>query len=153
MKNKKSLILFAAIASILLSACGSTDSSDSVSKTEEALLISEFLFEQYDEGMISVGEVVKSETLMELVEEETDIYKALSDNFYYSRMTFIDENAVLITGESLFQSVRGYLITNGAKISEGCYDVPEGFGFDANKITVHSKSEKYENLYFWTAGL
>lgn len=85
---------------------------------------------------------------MEKIHNNADVYKAVR-YLDFCNIRFLDEHTVMITEDVIFQSVRGYLVTDGQKsYSNGICKIP-GSGFDGQQIDIHKGSE---NIYSWNGG-
>lgn len=104
-----------------------------------------YVLEGVADGRFQVGESYK---LSQLDPTEEAVRAALSQPFYYVRP--VEEDVVLILGESIFQSISGYLVTTGERKLPALYDtgltwIDMGGQVNTGKITEH--------LYGWTGGL
>lgn len=120
-------------------------------KSTAALTIADFMFKEIEKGNISTDVSIDAERLLQLAGEYSDVYKAFI-NADFIDVFMLDNHTVMFISDVIFQSVRGYLVTDGLEITSYRIDVPHDFGFDGDNISVH-KSEKYDNLYSWDAGL
>ena len=65
-------------------------------------------------------------------------------------VSYLDEHTVFVEYGAYFQSVSGYLITDGKKSYPDSYLEIPGSGYDGSRIYIHKESD---NIYSWSAGL
>lgn len=104
-----------------------------------------YVLEGVADGRFQVGE---SYELSQLDPTAEAVRAALSQPFYYVRP--VEEDVVLIIGETLFQSVSGYLVTVGTR------ELPEFYETGVKGLDVGGRvhtGKITEHLYGWTGGL
>lgn len=118
-------------------------------RSQKLTTIGEYMFDKLHNGDFDTGIYLNKIELMEQIDNNPDAYNAVR-YLDFDDIKFWDEHTVLITEEVIFQSVRGYLITDGQKCyPNGFLEIP-GSGYDGGRIYVY---EVKENIYSWSAGL
>ena len=121
-------------------------------KREAAYKIGTYLLEAAENGDVKTGDLIEEKEILKLAGENSEIYKTVC-NSDFAYMYILDDNNVLMVNDAIFQSVNGYLITNGEEIPDDTIlDVP-GLHFDGNHICGLTKCGNHSNLYTWHAGL
>ena len=118
-------------------------------RSQKLTTIGEYMFDRLHDGDFDTDIHLNKRELLEQIDNNPDAYNAVrySD---FEDIEFLDEHTVMITEEVIFQSVRGYLITDGQKsYPNGFLELP-GSGYDGSGIYVDGGSD---NIYSWSAGL
>lgn len=117
--------------------------------SQKLTTIGEYMFDKLQDGNFDTGIHLKKRELMEQIDDNPDAYNAVKYSDF-DDIKFMDEHTIMITEEVIFQSVRGYLITDGQKsYPNGFLEIP-GSGYDGGGIDVYGGKD---NIYSWSAGL
>lgn len=118
-------------------------------RSQKLTTIGEYMFDKLHDGEFDTDIHLNKRELLEQIDNNPDAYNAVR-YLDFDDIEFLDEHTVLITEEVIFQSVRGYLITDGQKsYPNGFLELP-GSGYDGSGIYVDVGSD---NIYSWSAGL
>lgn len=120
-------------------------------KRYKLLKVSEYMFDKLHDGEFDTNTYLKKQELLKFIEDnkDSDVYDAVrySD---FDDIEFLDEHTVMICNGAIFQSVSGYLITDGQKNYTNSFYIIPGSGYDGSGIHIHRESD---NIYYWSAGL
>ena len=94
--------------------------------------------------MISMTEIE------ELAVDNSDLKESIEkyDDVKQYKVYLLDDNMVLVVTDSLFQGIKGYVVSN--EELEGTLKV-SGLGFDADRVTILNRIED-SNIYSFSAG-
>lgn len=120
-------------------------------RSRKLTTIGGYMLDKPHEGDFDTNTSFRKKELSEYIDrnKDSDVYNAVlfSD---FDDIGFLDEHTIMITEEVIFQSVRGYLVTDGQKsYPNGFIKIP-GSGYDGGGIDVHGGAD---NIYSWSAGL
>ena len=86
----------------------------------------------------------------ELADDNSDLKASIEkyDDVKQYKVYLLDDNMVLVVTDSLFQGIKGYVVSN--EELEGILKV-SGLGFDADRVTILNRIED-SNIYSFSAG-
>ncbi len=120
-------------------------------RSQKLTTIGEYMFDRLHEGNFDNNTSFRKKELSEYIDrnKDSDVYIAVlfSD---FSSIRFLDDHTVMISNGAIFQSVSGYLITDGQRSYPNGFLKLPGSEYDGEGIDVRGGSD---NIYRWSAGL
>lgn len=110
--------------------------------------------EKYDEGSLDIDSEVSVEQIAVWCEDDSEFRRAI--NKYEEVQDYfaivLDDNTVMIQTDVLFQSVKGYVVTDQEFDQYQVLDVPSYLNYDGDTIRLQIIEDE-TGIYSYSAGL
>ena len=119
-------------------------------KTEVISSIAEIITDNYTSADLETPFLIRMIDIEKLADKNSELSKFIEkyDDIKQYKAYLLDDNKVMIVTDVIFQSVKGYVVSN--EELGGVLVVP-GSGFDADKLNIQNEIE--DNIYTFWAGL
>ena len=148
-KKKVVIAICALFTCVLLSSCKDAIPEDK--RVDVVSDIAKIVSDNYTNQDEETPLMVNMSDIVELTDDNSDLGKSIEkyDDVKDYKIYLLDNNMVLIITDVIFQSVRGYVISD--QEIEGTLSVPD-MGFDDDRISIINRVDD-SNVFVFRAGL
>ncbi len=149
MRQNTIILIFVMLTCLFCSSCRYQISDEK--RVDVISDIAEIVNDNYTNEDMETPLYISMTEIDELAGKNSDLHKAIER--YYDVQQYhvylLDNNMVLITTESLFQGVKGYVVSD--EELDTTLMVP-GLSFDSDRISIRDRIEN-SNIYAFSAGM